>query len=180
MNADGTNPTRITNDPALSGRAELAAHPAYPGYVRPKRRLAFALSLVPAYAQCTAPNSAHGAAARVRFLQPAFGAVGQGDGRHLDERLRSLHGLLGNPATPADEADVALRVQISDVREQGTLADYTGEVQPRTIARLTDRTGSGGTAGTVSDSSSRWTRSAPRRPPPTSARPARSTPRSTR
>ena len=59
-------------------------------------------------------------------------------------RYRSV---VGNPATPGDQADIALEVQISDVREQGTLADYIGEVRARTIVRLTDRTG----PATVSD-----------------------------
>ena len=40
-----------------------------------------------------------------------------------------------------------MQVQITDVREQGTLADYAGEIRPRTIVRLTDRTG----PATVSD-----------------------------
>ena len=40
-------------------------------------------------------------------------------------------------------------MQITDVREQGTLADYAGEVEPQAMARLTDR-GSGGPA-TVTD-----------------------------
>ena len=34
-------------------------------------------------------------------------------------------------------------MQITDVREQGTLADYAGEVEARANARLTDRNGSG-------------------------------------
>ena len=46
--------------------------------------------------------------------------------------------VLGNPATPADEADIGLRVQITDVREQGTLADYAGEVEAQAMTRLTD------------------------------------------
>ena len=57
--------------------------------------------------------------------------------------------MLGNPATPADEADIALRVQITDVREQGTLADYAGEVEARANARLTDRNAGSGTATAV-------------------------------
>ena len=36
--------------------------------------------------------------------------------------------LVGNPATPADEADVAVTVSLTDVRNQGDLTDYTGEL----------------------------------------------------
>ena len=45
----------------------------------------------------------------------------------------------GNPATQADEADVALSVSISDVRRKSDLADYGGELEARTTLRLTDR-----------------------------------------
>jgi hypothetical protein len=49
--------------------------------------------------------------------------------------------MAGNPATPADEADVAVSISITDVREAGSLADYTGEVTATLSARLTDRDG---------------------------------------
>jgi hypothetical protein len=61
----------------------------------------------------------------------------------------SYRTLIGNPTTPADEADVAFRVELTDVRVKGTLTDYGGEVQSQATTRLTDR-GSGGPA-TVSD-----------------------------
>ena len=48
----------------------------------------------------------------------------------------------GDPATPADEADVALEARITDVREAGGLLDYLGELQLRMTLRVTDR-GSG-------------------------------------
>jgi hypothetical protein len=54
----------------------------------------------------------------------------------------------GNPTTPADEADIAVRVELTDVRVKGTLADYAGEVQPQSTTRLTDR-GSGEPATVV-------------------------------
>ena len=57
--------------------------------------------------------------------------------------------LLGNPATPADEADLSLRVEITDVREQGSLSDYAGEVEAQASTRLTNR--DGGVTATTSD-----------------------------
>jgi hypothetical protein len=45
----------------------------------------------------------------------------------------------GNPATQADEADLALSVSISDLRRKSDLADYGGELEARTTMRLTDR-----------------------------------------
>ena len=59
--------------------------------------------------------------------------------------------ILGDPATEEDEADVGLRVQITDVRVNGTLADYAGEVQAQAMTRLTDRTGSEGDPATATD-----------------------------
>ena len=47
--------------------------------------------------------------------------------------------LTGNPSTPADEADVNIAVSLTDVRQQGSLADYTGELQLRTSLSITDR-----------------------------------------
>jgi hypothetical protein len=59
----------------------------------------------------------------------------------------------GAPGGPGDEADVALRLSLSDVREPGTLLDYAGEVQVRGKVRITDRaSGDGGDlSGTVED-----------------------------
>jgi len=59
----------------------------------------------------------------------------------------------GDPATPADEADVAVAFRLTDVRVAATLEDYTGELQPRPSVRVTDRF-SGAVAnepGTVED-----------------------------
>ena len=53
--------------------------------------------------------------------------------------------VVGDPHTPADEADIALRATITDVRVKGTLDDYAGAVQAQAIARLTDRNGEGPT-----------------------------------
>jgi hypothetical protein len=45
----------------------------------------------------------------------------------------------GVPGTPEDEADVALRLSITDVRNRAGLTDYVGEVQLRTDLTITDR-----------------------------------------
>ena len=55
--------------------------------------------------------------------------------------------------SPADEADVNAQLSVTDVRRQGTLADYGGELQGALAVRLTD--GANGAsqseAATVSD-----------------------------
>jgi hypothetical protein len=45
----------------------------------------------------------------------------------------------GNSSTPPDEADIRLKLFIGDVRRSADLSDYTGEVAPRVVVRLTDR-----------------------------------------
>ena len=39
----------------------------------------------------------------------------------------------------ADDSDVVFRFELSDVRRQGTLTDYTGELLASTVVRITDR-----------------------------------------
>ena len=153
MNADGTNQTRRTNNPGHE------FHPNWQptfgsGYPRPKGATPVRVSLVPAYRQCTSPDRTHGAPL-------AFGscsAPGQESGElTVGDAPANMSGFvryetaLGNPSTPADEADIGLRVQITDVREQGTLADYAGEVEAQATARLTDRTASAGDPATATN-----------------------------
>ena len=45
----------------------------------------------------------------------------------------------GEPSTPADEADAALRLSLTDVRAKADLSDYAGELEARLTLRLTDR-----------------------------------------
>ena len=63
--------------------------------------------------------------------------------------------IVGIPGTPPDEADVKLTVEVSDVYQQGSLADYTGELRSRTALRITDKLNTphpgGPGAGTVTD-----------------------------
>jgi hypothetical protein len=47
--------------------------------------------------------------------------------------------IVGNPSTPADEADIALKLSLSDVRNASNLSDYTGQVQAATELRITDK-----------------------------------------
>ena len=68
----------------------------------------------------------------------------------------SAAALPGNPATPADEADVRVQASITDVRLQSDLSDYTGELEMEHIFRITDRfnaiaPGGGNSPATVID-----------------------------
>jgi hypothetical protein len=45
----------------------------------------------------------------------------------------------GDPATPANEADVQVGASLTDVRHEATLEDYTGELSVQQTVQLTDR-----------------------------------------
>jgi hypothetical protein len=47
--------------------------------------------------------------------------------------------LVGDPDTPADEADVNLEVSSTDVRTRPGLGEYTGDLQASVVLRATDR-----------------------------------------
>ena len=58
----------------------------------------------------------------------------------------------GDPGTGADEADVTLRVELSDVRRSSTLADYAGELELVLGIRVTDKlNGAAAEAATMAD-----------------------------
>ena len=84
------------------------------------------------------PNRTHGPPLAFGLVQPAGAALRAADGGHTRrerrarqvDRLRALRRRSpAIPDTPADEADVALRVSITDVRRRSELADYTGQLQ---------------------------------------------------
>ena len=52
-----------------------------------------------------------------------------------------VQALIGDPATPADEADVRLTAFDADIRRASDLADYPGELQARLGLRITERDG---------------------------------------
>src|SRR6185503_8720219 len=120
------------------------------------------VSLVPAYAACTAPNRQHGAPLAVSSCNPpvqesAVATVGTLDANGNPAKsvgFAELRVKVGNPATPADEADVNLHVRMTDVRKPD-LTDYVGELAARPLLRITDKLNSphpgGPGAGTTED-----------------------------
>jgi hypothetical protein len=118
-----------------------------PGYPRPKGAGPYRASLVPAYKACTAPNRVHGPSLGSPSCNPPVQASG-----HLtigtadaNGRATTSSGFVrlaprpGEPSTPADEADVSLRMNLTDVRLKSDLSDYAGEVEADLVVRLTDR-----------------------------------------
>jgi hypothetical protein len=146
MNADGTNRQVITNNTAFDSVPDWQPLPAA-GYARPRGASPLYVSLVPAYAACTAPNVAHGAPLAFPACAPpsqssAELTLGTPDANGQPVRSNAvaiMRAKAGNGATPADEADVRLQVSVTDVRAAGDLSDYTGALEARPVLRITDR-----------------------------------------
>jgi ABC-type phosphate transport system substrate-binding protein len=152
---DGVN--AICWDKAGTGSCPIVRY-AYP---RPKGATPLRVSLVPAFNACTASNRTHGAPLAFPSCNPPVQSSGQLTVGSPDANGAAANSIgsarfdviAGNPATPADEADVKLSTSISDVRKKSDLTDYAGQIQLDPTIRITDRrNGASGTQpGTVQD-----------------------------
>jgi hypothetical protein len=103
--------------------------------------------LVPAFAPCTNPDRQHGpplAFGSCAAPQPTSGqlTVGTPDANGAGANSSGFVKyavVVGDPNTPANEADVVVEVSMSDVRKQGDLSDYTGQLRVDPGVRMTDR-----------------------------------------
>jgi hypothetical protein len=117
------------------------------GHVRPRAASPVRVSLVPAYAQCVAPNRLHGppidspscAPPAQRSSELTVGTPDANGELPNSTGTVALRVQTGDPLTGADEADVRLRVNVSDVRHTSDLTDYAGELEVRAGLRLTDK-----------------------------------------
>lgn len=146
--ADGLDQRRVvSSDWPIYGLDWLAIPQPVPGYVRPKNAPEVRVQLVPAYQECTAPNAEHGPPLALgSCTPPAQGSdlltVGTPDSNGRPARSIGSATILrvpGNLATHEDEADIALRLDISDVRRRSDLSDYTEFLVVPLEIRLTDR-----------------------------------------
>jgi CSLREA domain-containing protein len=136
-------------------------------YARPKSASPVRVALVPAYATCSAPNRVHGPplehpSCAPPALRSATLTVGSPDANGKTAAMTGYvryTAVVGNPATPADEADVKLSASMTDVRRRSDLSDYTGELQARTALRITDKSNGAAAVedGTVNDIMHSWT-----------------------
>jgi Tol biopolymer transport system component len=119
----------------------------YTGYPRPKGATPIRVPLVPAYQQCTSPNRTHGSPLAFPSCNPpdqtsSYLTVGtpdaNGAGANSSGYVRFAVGP-GDPRTGTDEADVGIKVSLSDVRNKSDLSDYTGELAEQTSIRMTDK-----------------------------------------
>ena len=158
-------------------RIDFSRKPAYDafkaytpgsGFARPRGVGSTRVWLVPALERCTAPNRVHGPALAFGACTPPRPVSDHAMVGTLDRNGQPSNGAgfiryrprMGDPSTETDEADVAIRVNMIDVRVRGSLADYAGELEARMPVRLSDRSNGPGASetGTVQDHSFAVTR----------------------
>jgi hypothetical protein len=165
-NIDGTDVTYLTNNGNSGIRDENPDwQPITVNYPRPKGATPFKTYLVPAFKQCTAPDRTHGAPLAFPSCSSpqqtsSYLTVGTPDSNGLAPTARGsveYTTVVGNSATPANEADVKIAVDILGVLNKAGLTPYSGELSADAGLRITDKNNTpdpGGTgAGTVQDTS---------------------------
>ena len=124
------------------------------GYPRPKGATPLFVPLVPTYARCTSPSMQHGpplaypscAPQRLGFRLTVGTPDANGQPAEAAGSVR-FDSVLGNPTTPADEADVWIGVNQTDVKANSPATgytDYLGELMLVIPLRATDRFNAGG------------------------------------
>jgi hypothetical protein len=178
MNADGSNPMKVTDNSVDDFAPNWQPIPIN-SYPRPKGATPMRVSLVVAFPECTAANKVHGPPLEYPSCGDNYNPP-SGNSQHVTVGTPDWNGapakfvgslriaaLVGNPATPADEADLRLQAAITDVRCRPVAApatcgasnvvgaDYVGELQARVALRITDKdntpTPSGSGAATTID-----------------------------
>jgi hypothetical protein len=127
-------------------RAQLPG--AFAPYPRPRHAASLSVSLVPAFEECTAPNREHGPPLAFGSCNPAQLASDYLTFGTMDSNGRPANGVgsvragvvAGNQATAPDEADVRLRVTLTDVRLAADVdEDYAGTLRAAVPIQVTDR-----------------------------------------
>jgi len=135
--------------------------PLEPGYPRPKGATPLRASLVVAYPQCTSPNRQHGGPLNVQSCNPpnqASGFLTVGTGDAWPGTTPKMVGsarydvVIDNPGTPnTDESNVKVNVNVSDVRKNSDLTDYTGQLKEQSTLRIIDRDNGPSEVGVTQD-----------------------------
>jgi len=116
------------------------------GFPRPKSAAPLQASLVPAYQACSAANRMHGPPLAhpscnppIRSSAPLTVGTPDANGFAANSVSTMRYGVtVGDPATSADEADVKITVNITDVRNHPAGTDYTGRVLLTAPLTITD------------------------------------------
>jgi hypothetical protein len=118
------------------------------GYARPKAATPINIRLVPAFEECTSSNANHGAPLAVPSCNPPvpssdYVTVGTPEANGKPANLAGVVKLkvVGeSPIDPdnGDQADIEITISLTDIRNQGDLSDYTGELRAVFGLRITD------------------------------------------
>jgi hypothetical protein len=151
VSADGSRVFFETAEPLIVTDTDTAqdvySSTATGFYARPKGASPLRVPLVPAFQQCSAPNSSHGAPLAFSSCKPptqasGFLTIGSPDANNKAANSSGFVKLVtvqGNGSTPADEADMKITASLTDVRKKSDLTDYTGQLQLLQTMRITDR-----------------------------------------
>ena len=145
VNPDGTGETNITNTPGVSESSPAWQRVPFGEYVRPMGATPVRVSLVPAFQPCESPNRVHGPplgfgsctppAQRAGFM--TFGGTPPSTSPKAAGSVR-IDAIPGAPGS-ANEADVAIKAQLVDVRRGFDLADGPGSLELHVPIRQTDK-----------------------------------------
>jgi Tol biopolymer transport system component len=165
MNPDGSGRTNLTTISGATG-AYPSWQPIPQTYARPRGATPMYASLVPAYKQCTSPDTTHGAPLSYPSCrQPTFSqpertmsqespnlTLGTPDNSGAAANFVGSVRLDVHPGNPATPADVGIRASMTDIRCNVSVQaaacgspnccdgpDYVGELQGRLALRITDR-----------------------------------------
>jgi Putative esterase len=122
----------ITSDGPLD--VNMVNCPAYP---RPKGATPIHVSLTPAYGECTAPNRQHGAPLSYGSCAPPAQTSSRLTVGTPDANGQAASSI-GSVVYRVTSGDVEVSASVSDVRNQGSLTDYTGELSVEQLVQITD------------------------------------------
>jgi hypothetical protein len=115
-------------------------------YSRPRSAVTIKVALVPAFQACSAPNRTHGpplafGSCSPPQLQSSQLTIGTPDsnGPAANASGSAKYVAIAGAPGGADDSDVSFRFTFEDVRQQGSLADYAGQLQATTLVRVTDK-----------------------------------------
>jgi hypothetical protein len=149
ISEDGSKIVYATTQPASPSvwRASLTA--SGNGYARPRAATPTLIRLVPAFAQCNSANATHGAPLAVPSCTPPRLAsdwltIGTPDSNGQPANFTGYLKLTAVGESPintgnGDQADVQITSQITGVRREIDLSDYTGDLSYVISLRRTDR-----------------------------------------
>jgi hypothetical protein len=118
------------------------------GYARPKGATPTTIRMVPAFDECMSSNASHGAPLAVPSCSPPVPSsdyltvgIPEANGKSANfVGVVILKAVGESPVDPnnGDQADVDITISLTDIRNQGDLTDYTGEVRAVLGLRITD------------------------------------------